>query len=312
MDQGKPPSPPVNLNELPEDSPHVRAAIVALRCKAVEENLRVCQSDLSDACLIRFLRCRDFDSNLAWKVKGSRYPTDQREREHLPALPASSPPNSRLTRGFLQVLKNYHRWRRECPEITTNLHPPSYLSLLQTGLFGISKRRDPSGSRVIFYRIARWDPKIFTADDLFRVSIMLSELIVRELDTQRNGTKSIFDLQGWKFAHAFQITPAMIKKIAFILTDGFPLKVREIHLIREPVIFYRVFNLIKHFLPEKIKARIHLHGNNFAHGLKKHIPASLLPEEYNGEAGPFEEFSKELIDILMESTDYLQSISLLA
>ncbi|XP_039191609.1 alpha-tocopherol transfer protein isoform X3 [Crotalus tigris] len=262
MDQGKPPSPPVNLNELPEDSPHVRAAIVALRCKAVEENLRVCQSDLSDACLIRFLRCRDFDSNLAWKVKGSRYPTDQREREHLPALPASSPPNSRLTRGFLQVLKNYHRWRRECPEITTNLHPPSYLSLLQTGLFGISKRRDPSGSRVIFYRIARWDPKIFTADDLFR--------------------------------------------------DGFPLKVREIHLIREPVIFYRVFNLIKHFLPEKIKARIHLHGNNFAHGLKKHIPASLLPEEYNGEAGPFEEFSKELIDILMESTDYLQSISLLA
>ncbi|KAK9403266.1 alpha-tocopherol transfer protein [Crotalus adamanteus] len=277
MDQGKPPSPPVNLNELPEDSPHVRAAIVALRCKAVEENLRVRQSDLSDACLIRFLRCRDFDNNLAWKV-----------------------------------LKNYHRWRRECPEITTNLHPPSYLSLLQTGLFGISKRRDPSGSRVIFYRIARWDPKIFTADDLFRVSIMLSELIVREPDTQRNGTKSIFDLQGWKFAHAFQITPAMIKKIAFILTDGFPLKVREIHLIREPVIFYRVFNLIKHFLPEKIKARIHLHGNNFAHGLKKHIPASLLPEEYNGEAGPFEEFYKELIDILMESTDYLQSISLLA
>ncbi|KAL7984280.1 hypothetical protein Chor_002850 [Crotalus horridus] len=123
--------------------------------------------------------------------------------------------------------------------------------------------------------LARWDPKIFTADDLFRVSIMLSELIVREPDTQRNGTKSIFDLQGWKFAHAFQITPAVIKKIAFILT-------------------------------------IHLHGNNFAHGLKKHIPASLLPEEYNGEAGPFEEFSKELIDILMESTDYLQSISLLA
>uniref|UniRef100_A0A8C5SIZ9 Alpha tocopherol transfer protein n=1 Tax=Laticauda laticaudata TaxID=8630 RepID=A0A8C5SIZ9_LATLA len=200
----------------------------------------------------------------------------------------------------------------ECPEITGNLHPPSILSLLQTHYIGILKERDPSGSRVVFYRIAQWDPQIFTAYDLFRVSIMLSELIIREPDTQRNGVKTIFDLQGWKFAHAFQITPAVIRKIAFVLTDGFPLKVRGIHLIREPLIFYHVFNLIKHFLSEKVKARIHLHGNNFTHGLQRHFPASLLPEEYNGEAGPFEEFSKGLIDLLMESTDYLQSISLLA
>ncbi|XP_070798360.1 alpha-tocopherol transfer protein [Pituophis catenifer annectens] len=276
MDQDQPNCRPVNLNELPDDSPLVRAAVAALRCRAVEENLEVRQSDLSDACLIRFLRCRDFDSNLAWKV-----------------------------------FKNYHKWRRECPEITANLHPPSVLSLLQTGYSGILKERDPSGSRVVIYRIAQWDPKIFTAYDLFRISVMLSELLAREPETQRNGVKTIFDLQGWKFAHAFQITPAVAKKIAFVLTDGFPLKTRGIHLIREPLIFYHVFNLIKHFLSEKIKARIHLHGNNFAHGLQKHFPASLLPEEWNGEAGPFEEFSKELTDFLMESTDYLQSISLL-
>ncbi|XP_058031479.1 alpha-tocopherol transfer protein [Ahaetulla prasina] len=277
MDQDQLNCPPVNLNELPDDSPPVRAAVVELRCRAVEEKLEVRQSDLSDACLIRFLRCRDFDSHLAWKV-----------------------------------FKNYHKWRRECPEVTANLHPSSVLSLLQAGYCGILKDRDPSGSRVVIYRIAQWDPNIFTVYDLFRVSIMLSELIIREPDTQRNGVKVIFDLQGWKFAHAFQITPAVTKKIAFTLTDGFPIKVRGIHVVREPLIFYHVFNLIKHFLPEKLKARIHLHGNNFAYGLQKHFPVSLLPEEYNGEAGTFEEFSKDLTDFLMESTDYLQSISLLA
>ncbi|XP_013915564.1 PREDICTED: alpha-tocopherol transfer protein isoform X1 [Thamnophis sirtalis] len=275
MDRDQPISPPGNLNDLPDDSPQVRAAVAALRWRAVEENLEVRQSDLSDACLIRFLRCRDFDSDLAWKV-----------------------------------FKNYHKWRRDCPEIIANLHPSSSLSLLQTGYIGILKERDPCGSRVVIYRIARWDPKIFTAYDLFRVSIMLSELLAREPDTQRNGVKAIFDLQGWKFAHAFQVTPAVTKKITFALTDGFPLKVRGIHLIREPIIFYHVFNLIKLLLPEKIKARIHLHGNNFAHGLQKHFPVSLLPEEFNGEAGSFEEFSKYLIDFLMESINYLQSISL--
>lgn len=69
--------------------------------------------------------------------------------------------------------------------------------------------------------LAQWDPKIFTVYDLFRVSVMLSELMVREPDTQRNGVKTIFDLQGWKFAHAFQITPAVTKKIAFVLTVSF-------------------------------------------------------------------------------------------
>ncbi|KAG8133643.1 hypothetical protein E2320_011419, partial [Naja naja] len=224
MDQDPPNSPPVNFNALPDDSPHVNAAVAALRCRAVEENLEVRQFDLSDARLIQFLRCRDFDSNLAWKV-----------------------------------FKNYHKWKRECPEIIGNLHPPSVLSLLKTGYIGILKGKDPT----------QWDPEIFTAYDLFRVSVMLCELMVREPDTQRNGVKTIFDLQGWKFAHAFQITPAVVRKIAFVLT-------------------------------------IHLHGNNFTHGLQKHFPASLLPEEFNGEAGPFEEFSKDLIDLLMESTDYLQ------
>lgn len=65
---------------------------------------------------------------------------------------------------------------------------------------------------------ARWDPKVFSAFEVFRVSLITSELIVRELETQRNGVKVIFDLQGWKFAHALQISPAMVKRIAAVLS----------------------------------------------------------------------------------------------
>ncbi|XP_063155403.1 alpha-tocopherol transfer protein [Candoia aspera] len=274
MDQKKPRSPPVNLNELPDDSPHVRAAVAKLRRKAMEENLQVRQSDLSDTRLICFLRCRDFDDNLAWKV-----------------------------------FKNYHKWRMEYTEISTSLQPSSVLGLLQAGYLGVLKERDSSGSRVLLYRIAQWDPKIFTPDDIFCVSLMSSELLARELDTQRNGVKVIFDLQGWKYAHAFQFTPVVVKKIAVILTDGFPLKIRGIHIINEPLTFYHIFNLVKHLLPEKIKSRIHLHGNNSAHGLQKYMPASILPKEYYGEAGSAEELSKEWTDFVMESADYLQSLS---
>ncbi|KAH0617675.1 hypothetical protein JD844_016154 [Phrynosoma platyrhinos] len=212
---------------------------------------------------------------------------------------------------YFLLLKNYHKWRAECPEISADLQPFSVLGLLHTGYHGVLKERDPTGSKVIIYRIARWDPKMFTAFDVFRVSLITSELIVRELETQRNGVKVIFDLQGWRFAHAFQISPTVAKKIAAVLTDSFPLKVRGIHLINEPLFFHPVFTIIKPFLSEKIKARIHMHGCNYSQSLQQHFPASILPKEYCGEAVSIEELSKEWTDFIMESASYLQSISLL-
>ncbi|XP_005042226.1 PREDICTED: alpha-tocopherol transfer protein [Ficedula albicollis] len=210
------------------------------------------------------------------------------------------------------LLKNYQKWRIECPEISADLQPSSVLGLLQAGYHGVLRSRDPHGSKVLIYRIGQWDPSLFTAYDVFRVSLITSELIVKEIETQRNGVKAIFDLQGWRFAHAFQISPAVAKKIAAVLTDSFPLKVRGIHLINEPLFFHPVFALIKPFLTEKIKQRVYMHGSNYLQSLTEHFPATILPQEYGGEEVSIEELAKEWTDFIMESSDYLQSISLVA
>lgn len=42
----------------------------------------------------------------------------------------------------------------------------------------------------------------------------------------------------------------------FVLQDSFPLKVRGIHLINEPIFFRPVFAMIRPFLPDKIKQRV--------------------------------------------------------
>lgn len=64
----------------------------------------------------------------------------------------------------------------------------------------------------------QWNTKEFTAYEVFRVSLITSELIVQECETQKNGLKAIFDLQGWCFAHALQINPYLAKKISSVLT----------------------------------------------------------------------------------------------
>ncbi|KAJ6664001.1 hypothetical protein lerEdw1_008955 [Lerista edwardsae] len=270
------PRPQHHLNELPDDSPPVKAAVAELRRRAKRENIQPWSIALSDASLARFLRARDFEHDLAWKL-----------------------------------LKNYNKCRIEYPETNADLRPYSILSLLHAGYHAVLRERDPSGSRVIIYRVARWDPKVFTAFDVFRVSLITSELIVRELETQRNGVKVIFDLQGWKFAHALQISPAMAKRIAAVLSDSFPLKVRGIHLINEPLFFHPVFALVKPFISEKIKKRIHMHGDDYTQSLQECFPARILPEEYGGEIVSMEQLSQEWTDFIMESASYLQSISLI-
>nr|XP_019780830.2 alpha-tocopherol transfer protein isoform X1 [Tursiops truncatus]XP_033699117.1 alpha-tocopherol transfer protein isoform X1 [Tursiops truncatus] len=207
-----------------------------------------------------------------------------------------------------RLLENYYKWRAECPEISADLHPRSVLGLLKAGYVGVLRARDPTGSKVLIYRIAHWDPKVFTAYDVFRVSLITSELIVQEVETQRNGIKAVFDLEGWQFSHAFQMTPSVAKKIAAVLTDSFPLKVRGIHLINEPIIFHAVFSMIKPFLTEKIKERIHMHGDNYKQRLLQHFP-DILPVEYGGKEYSMEDICQEWTNFIMKSENYLSSIS---
>ncbi|XP_030301467.1 alpha-tocopherol transfer protein isoform X2 [Calypte anna] len=229
-----------HLNDLPEHSPQVRSAVAELRQRAEAEHGQHWSQPLTDTFLVRFLRARNFDLDLAWRL-----------------------------------MKNYQKWRIECPEISADLQPSSILGLLNAGYLGVLRSRDPHGSKVLIYRIGHWDPKLFTAYDVFRVSLITSELIVKEIESQRNGVKVIFDLQGWRFAHAFQISPAVAKKIAAVLT-------------------------------------VHMHGSNYRQSLTEHFPVSILPKEYGGEEVSIEELAKEWTDFIMASADYLQSISLVA
>ncbi|XP_030629073.1 alpha-tocopherol transfer protein [Chanos chanos] len=263
------------LNDMPDDSNYVKPYLTLLKQRAGEKSNIPHVLDLSDNFLLRFLRARDFDVELS-----------------------------------LKLLVNYHKWRQECPEITANLCPSSVLGLLKNNYHGVLRLRDESGSRVLIYRIGQWNPKDFTAYEVFRVSLITSELIVQERETQINGLKAIFDLQGWCFAHALQINPSLAKKISAILTDSFPLKVRGIHLINEPIFFRPVFTMLRPFLPDKIKQRIHMHGSSYTQSLSEHFPSDILPVEFGGTGPKLEEVCQEWTEYIMQCEDQLHSLSI--
>ncbi|XP_064123816.1 alpha-tocopherol transfer protein isoform X3 [Loxodonta africana] len=112
------------LNALPDHSPLLQPGLAELRRRALEAGVPLAPLPLSDSFLLRFLRARDFDLDLAWRL-----------------------------------LKNYYKWREECPEISADLHPKSVLGLLKAGYLGVLRSRDRTGSKVLIYRIDSyaWD-----------------------------------------------------------------------------------------------------------------------------------------------------------
>ncbi|XP_058384756.1 alpha-tocopherol transfer protein isoform X2 [Diceros bicornis minor] len=108
----------LQLSALPDHSPLLQPSLAELRRRARAEGVPETPLPLTDSFLLRFLRARDFDLDLAWRL-----------------------------------LKNYYKWRAECPEISADLHPRSILGLLKAGYVGVLRARDPTGSKVLLYRI---------------------------------------------------------------------------------------------------------------------------------------------------------------
>ncbi|XP_072296619.1 alpha-tocopherol transfer protein [Eucyclogobius newberryi] len=341
------------LTELPDEAEALVPYVSSLRRAALQapgfvpELAPDLAPELTRGFLLKFLRARDFDVELA-----------------------------------LKLLLNYRRWRRDSPEISSCLSPRSVLGLLRDCYHGVLPLRDQSGSRVLLYRIGQWNPKdwsaiqvfrvslmtseviametqtqqqglkvIFdlqgwclghalqvtpslarkissvltvghsptpsgqwnpkdwSAIQVFRVSLMTSEVIAMETQTQQQGLKVIFDLQGWCLGHALQVTPSLARKISSVLTDSFPLKVRGIHLLNGPLFFRPVLAMIRPFLPDKIRQRIHVHGSDFTDSLGDFFSAPVLPPEYGGEGPSIEEACLAWTDQLLQSESLLQRIA---
>uniref|UniRef100_A0A7N6ANP8 Alpha-tocopherol transfer protein n=1 Tax=Anabas testudineus TaxID=64144 RepID=A0A7N6ANP8_ANATE len=265
---------PQALNELPDDSELLDPYVSSLRRRALQTRELSAVRSFSDGFLLKFLRARDFDVELS-----------------------------------LKLLVNYQQWRKESPEISGCLSPSSVLGLLNTTYHAVLPQRDHTGSRVLIYRIGQWNPKDWSAFQVFRVSLMTSEIISTEIETQRRGVKAIFDLQGWTLGHALQINPSLARKISSVLSDSFPTKVRGIHLVNEPMFFRPVFAMIRPFLPDKIKQRIHMHGADFHKALSKFFSPTILPPEYGGEGPGIEEACQDWTNQLLQSETLLQQIA---
>ncbi|XP_017165350.1 alpha-tocopherol transfer protein [Poecilia reticulata] len=276
------------LTELPDDSEQLRPHVVSLRRAALQADDLSAVETFSDGFLIRFLRARDFDLTLSLKVQNLR-------------LPAGSPASRKVL--LLDGCMCAWSWPLCCHVMKWG---PTQGALC---LSPICSYIYPKELMLHVLSAGQWNPKDWSAFQVFRVSLMTSEIISRETETQRRGLKAIFDLKGWSLGHALQINPSLARKISSVLSDSFPLKVRGIHLVNEPMFFRPVFAMIRPFLPDKIKQRVHMHGTDFHRTLSDFFSPDVLPPEYGGEGLGIEEVCQAWTQELFQSESLLKQIA---
>lgn len=249
--------PDLDLGEPPDDlkeyarlhigeTPDTRSSLLQEFKDMIYERGEIVPHRMDEAFLIRFLRARRFHVRKAHRL-----------------------------------LVNYYSFKENNPEIHKSLNPLNMRHIGDDNVLSVLPYREQTGRRIMIYKIGNWDPNRYSVEELFKATVVILELAVMEQRAQILGGICIFDLGGITLQHALQITPTIARMSVDLLVTSFPIRPHAIHIINESWIFDIIFAIFKPFLDDRMKEKIHFHGQDFE-SLHSHIDPKFLPKAYGG------------------------------
>lgn len=157
---------------------------------------------------------------------------------------------------------------------------------LLDGLPGVLAERDPCGRPVIVLLASNWDHSRYDVRTVYQAVLLTLERLVEDEAVQAAGVVAILDWSNFPARLTTSLTPKLLRLMLDGLQDAFPLRLGAMHLVNQPWYVDAALGLARPFLKEKLRSRIHFHGNNLA-TLHAQVPARLLPAELGGEGGEY-------------------------
>lgn len=96
---------------------------------------------------------------------------------------------------------------------------------------------------------------------------------------------------GTTLGHVTQIGPRILMHMLNAFTNCFPLGIKSFNYINTPEIANIIMILIRYFLNNKMKKRLHVYTHKTTPDYFKNVPANILPAEYGGTDGTIQELA---------------------
>ncbi|KAF9408470.1 hypothetical protein HW555_011856 [Spodoptera exigua] len=204
-------------------------------------------------------------------------------------------------------LDMYFTMRSACPEFFANrdITRPELHDLMKRAQGPTMPGLTPSGRRVTICRALdkRMDPQ--NLNDAFKIAMMIGDVRLMEEIEGVAGDIYILDASVVSPSHLGKLSPSALKKFFICVQEAYPIKLKEVHVVNTTPLVETVYNIIKPFLKEKMRQRIHFHSSYTA--LHEYVPKELLPTEYGGTGSPLEEINNAWIKKLEEYKDWFKA-----
>lgn len=188
----------------------------------------------------------------------------------------------RINKSFLLQIKKYFEIKVKNPEYFYDIDINYYIEVANLRMADMMPRRDHKGRRIFVVRnLGKFDPNLYSVEQLFKGVAMMMEAVSLEPDTQVNGVVIVLDLKELALHHLKPLTPSFIRFGMKWCQDCIPLRLKGLHVINETSMIDATYAIIKNFLSEKLRNRIYFHGKDYEM-IHEYIAPNCLPTEYGG------------------------------
>ena len=206
-----------------------------------------------------------------------------------------------------ELMKRSAQYKEKHAALLGNLMPlDEKVALVDHNVVNVLKGRDHKGRRILVVNCGKtWDPTAVTADQILRLFYLIHQLAMREPLTQIYGTVVIMDFDGLSMKQVRGLTPSFSMKRLSFIQEAMPLRLKEVHYVKQPFLFNMVWQMLKPFVKEKLKKRMFFHGDKMS-SLHVYIPASHLPKNYGGNLPEIDYSSADWYPTLLKHEDRIK------
>ncbi|KAI4455098.1 alpha-tocopherol transfer protein-related [Holotrichia oblita] len=192
-------------------------------------------------------------------------------------------PTKYYPKSAFQLMKNVAEYRAKYKTIFDNLMPEDERdTFVNYNVVNILKDRDQLGRRVCVINAGKtWDTSKVTNDKLLRCLYLIQLAAMLEPETQVRGIIVIMNLKDMGMKQVSALTPAFAVRLMAFIQEAMPLRLKELHMLYNPMVFNIAWTIIKPLQTEKISKRTYFHSNDMS-SLHKFVDPEFLPNDFGG------------------------------
>ncbi|CAH1953522.1 unnamed protein product [Acanthoscelides obtectus] len=195
------------------------------------------------------------------------------------------------------TISAFYRLKKATPELYDDrgMRRADIIKALNTMHMATLPVRTDDNCAIHYFKLNDTDYHNYDVYPIMKLSFMLVDITLNT--NPPDGLVVLLDMKGIGLMHLTKMKISAIKKYFQFLQEGFPMKLKMIHIIHAAYVMEKLMSVIKVFIKNEVLDMIKIHPSDMPiEKLHALLPQKCLPEEYGGDLPSEMELHKMTIE----------------